>query len=118
MRLKNIMIVVNDIEASQKFYTELFGLSTVLMQEGNVILTEGLVLQDKEIWERAIGKESISYSNSVELFFEDRDIDAFVAKLRDLYSDIKYVTDLQENEMGRKLVRFYDLDGNLIEVKG
>ena len=56
MRLKNILIVVKDIEVSRKFYTELFGLSIVLKQEGNVILTEGLVLQDKDIWEKAIGK--------------------------------------------------------------
>ena len=118
MRLKNILIVVKDIEASQKFYTELFGLSTVLNRDGNVILTEGLVLQDKGVWEKAIGKESIPYSNSVELFFEERDVDAFAVKLKDLYPDINYVTQLKENEIGQKLVRFYDLDGNLIEVKG
>ena len=118
MRLKNILIVVKDIEASQKFYTELFGLSTVLKRDGNVILTEGLVLQDKGIWENTIGKESVSYSNSVELFFEERDMNTFVVKLQDLYPDIHYVTKLEENEIGQKLIRFYDLDGNLIEVKG
>ena len=35
-----------------------------------------------------------------------------------IYPDINYVTQLEENEIGQKLVRFYDLDGNLIEVKG
>ena len=50
MKLKNILIVVDDIERSKKFYRDLFGLETVLDNDGNVILTEGLVLQDKNIW--------------------------------------------------------------------
>ena len=46
MRLKNILIVVKDIERSRKFYHDLFGLNTILDNDGNVILTEGLVLQN------------------------------------------------------------------------
>ena len=42
MKLKNVMIVVKDIERSKQFYKKLFGLDVVLEQEGNVILTEGL----------------------------------------------------------------------------
>ena len=52
MRLKNILIVVTDIEKSKRFYKELFGLEVVVDFDGNVILTEGLVLQDKAIWEK------------------------------------------------------------------
>ena len=46
MKLKNILIVVKDIEKSKQFYHALFGLDTVLDNDGNMILTEGLVLQD------------------------------------------------------------------------
>ena len=46
MKLKNIVIVVKDVEKSKQFYKELFGLDVILDQEGNVILTEGLVLQE------------------------------------------------------------------------
>ena len=52
MRLKNILIVVKDIEKSKKFYQELFGLNVVLDHDGNMILTEGLVLQDEQIWKK------------------------------------------------------------------
>ena len=38
MKLKNVMIVVKDIERSKQFYKKLFGLDVVLEQEGNVIL--------------------------------------------------------------------------------
>ena len=44
--LKNVLIVVDDIEKSIEFYKDLFGLQVILKNEGNVILSEGLVLQD------------------------------------------------------------------------
>ena len=50
MRLKNVLIVVKDIDKSKQFYHNLFGLDTVLDNDGNMILTEGLVLQDEKIW--------------------------------------------------------------------
>ena len=45
MKLKNVLIVVKDIERSKQFYHNLFGLNMVLDNDGNMILTEGLVLQ-------------------------------------------------------------------------
>ena len=64
MKLKNILLVVKDIEKSKQFYRDLFGLSVILDQEGNVILTEGLVLQDEKIW-----KEHLEKRCSLELQF-------------------------------------------------
>lgn len=49
MKLKNILIVVKDIEKSKEFYHKLFGLETILDNDGNMILTEGLVLQEESI---------------------------------------------------------------------
>ena len=57
MKLKNILIVVKDIEQSKRFYHDLFGLDVVLDNDGNVILMEGLVLQDEQIWSRFIEKD-------------------------------------------------------------
>ena len=50
MRLKNILIIVDNLEESVRFYKDLFGLQVILKQEGNVILSEGLVLQDVNVW--------------------------------------------------------------------
>ena len=116
MILKNILIVVKDIEQSKKFYHDLFGLDTVLDSDGNMILTEGLVLQDEKIWKTFLGKEIIPESNSCELYFEERDIEAFAEKLEKLYPSIQYVNRLMTHSWGQKVIRFYDLDGNLIEV--
>lgn len=115
MRLRNILIVVEDIEKSKKFYHDLFGLDVILDNEGNVILTEGLVLQEKTIWKNFLERDIISENNSCELYFEEKNIEAFVEKLDKLYPDIKYVNRLMTHSWGQKIVRFYDLDGNLIE---
>ena len=91
MRLRNILIVVEDIEKSKKFYHDLFGLDVILDNEGNVILTEGLVLQEKTIWKNFLERDIISESNSCELYFEEKNIEAFVEKLDKLYPNIKFV---------------------------
>ena len=81
MKLKNVLIVVKDIEKSKQFYHDLFGLEVVLDNDGNMILTEGLVLQNEKIWRNFLGKNIIPKSNSCELYFEDNDIEVFVEKL-------------------------------------
>lgn len=116
MKLRNVLIVVKDIEKSKQFYHDLFGLEVVLDNDGNMILTEGLVLQDETIWKEFLGKDVVYENNSCELYFEEEEIELFVEKLEKLYPEIRYVNKLMTHSWGQKVVRFYDLDGNLIEV--
>lgn len=116
MRLKNVLIVTKDIERARQFYHDLFGLELVLDNEGNMILTEGLVLQDEKIWKEFLDREIISENNACELYFEELDIEGFVKKLEDIYPEVRYVNRLMTHSWGQKVVRFYDPDGNLIEV--
>ena len=116
MKLKNILIVVKDIEKSKQFYHDLFGLDVVLDNEGNMILTEGLVLQDEKVWKGFLEKEVIPENHSFELYFEENNLEAFVEKLERLYPQNRYVNRLMTHSWGQKVIRFYDLDGNLIEV--
>ena len=116
MKLKNILIVVKDIEKSRQFYHDLFGLDPVLDNDGNLILTEGLVLQDEKIWKKFLGKDILPENNASELYFEERDIEAFLEKLDRYYPEVRYVNRLMTHSWGQRVVRFYDLDGNLIEV--
>ena len=66
MKLRNILIVVKDIEKSKQFYHDLFGLDLVLDNDGNMILTEGLVLQDEKIWREFLEKDITHENNSCE----------------------------------------------------
>ncbi len=116
MKLKNVLIVVKDIDKAREFYHDLFGLELVLDNDGNMILTEGLVLQEERYWREFLGREIVPENNSSELYFEESDIERFVEKLESYYPEIRYVNRLMTHSWGQKVIRFYDLDGNLIEV--
>ncbi|MCQ2550675.1 MAG: VOC family protein [Clostridia bacterium] len=116
MKLKNVLIVVKDIEKSRKYYHDLFGLKLVLDNDGNMILTEGLVLQAESYWKEFLKQDVTWKNNSSELYFEERDLEGFIEKLERLYPETEYVNTLMEHSWGQKVIRFYDLDGNLIEV--
>lgn len=116
MRLKNVLIVVGDIEVSKAFYKDLFGLQVLTDFGRNVILTEGLVLQEKALWEEFIKKDVVSGGNAIELYFEENNLDAFVEKLEASPYEIQYVNCLTEHDWGQRVVRFYDPDMHLIEV--
>ena len=117
MKLKNVLIVVDDMEESIRFYQEMFGLQVIMKQEGNTILSEGLVLQDAKVWADVIGGFTTPFNNTSELYFEDNDIEGFVDKLTSSDIFVTFQTELTELDGGQKMVRFYDPSGNLIEVR-
>ena len=114
MHLKNILIVVSDIEKSKRFYQELFGLTVTVDFGENVILTEGLVLQEKKAWEDLIGREVKTAANNAELYFEENDMDGLIKKLESSRFPINYVNPPTEQE--RRVIRIYDPDGHIIEI--
>lgn len=116
MHLKNILFVVDDIEKSKAFYRELFGLEVVTDFGKNVILTEGLVLQERELWERFIGEKVCYSGKDAELYFEENDIDAFLEKLEQSRFSIKYLNRCMEHAWGQRVIRLYDPDGHVIEI--
>ena len=87
MKLKNVLIVVKDIERSRLFYHDLFGLETILDNDGNMILTDGLVLQEEKYWKEFLGKEILPESNSCELYFEECNIEGFVKRLEEYFPE-------------------------------
>lgn len=117
MRLKNVLITVQDTKRAKTFYKDLFGLDVILDGDANVMLTEGLVLQDRKVWEDSLGEKVASYSNTSELYFEETDLEGFAGKLRVYEEVIRYTDRLRELPGGQKMLRFYDPDGNLIEVR-
>ena len=86
-------------------------------KKGNVIMSEGLVLQDAGIWQESMQIQTIPYNNRTELYFEDNDIEGVVKKLESGKYAFRYATELTELDGGQRIVRFYDPSGNLIEVR-
>ena len=63
-----------------------------------------------------IPSEIVPENNSGELYFEESDIEGFVRKLESYYPEVRYVNRLMTHSWGQRVIRFYDPDGNLIEV--
>lgn len=116
MKLKNILIVVTDIEISKSFYRDLFGLHVAMDMGENVILTEGLVLQERKLWESFTGKTVVPGGHDAELYFEENNMNAFLEKLASYEREIHYVN-LVEKLQGQRVVRIYDPDMHVIEIK-
>lgn len=113
MKLKNVVILVKDIEKAKQFYKDVFSLQVILDSGTNVVFIEGLVLQELKPFEDETKKNTIFYNNASLLYFETFDIEDDIKRL-DKYK-ISYVSKY-ENEYF-KLIRVYDLDGNLLEIR-
>ena len=100
--LKNVLIIVDNIDESIDFYEELFGLRVITRLEGNVIMSEGLVLQDVDVWYDSTKIPATPHNNMTELYFEDNDIEGIIEKLESGKYVVSYVTELMENDSVEK----------------
>lgn len=110
------VISVADIGAARKFYKDLFGLEVYQDYGKNIAFTCGLALQQDFDWLVSIPKEKVlKKSNNAEVVFEEQDFDGFLNKLKE-YPEIEYLGKVIEHSWGQRVIRFYDLDGHIIEV--
>ena len=116
MKYVCVVISVADINAARKFYEDLFGLEVYQDYGRNIAFTCGLALQQDFDWLVNIPKEKVlKKSNNAEVVFEEQNFDGFLNKLKE-YPDIEYLGEVIEHSWGQRVIRFYDLDGHLIEV--
>lgn len=116
MKYGYTVIAVADINKARKFYGDLFGLELYQNYGINVAFTCGLSLQQEFGWLVNLPKEKVlKNSNNMELSFEEEHFDQFLQKLKQ-YPDIQYLGDVIEHSWGQRVIRFYDLDGHIIEV--
>lgn len=115
MRFTGTVISVTDISTARKFYENLFGLEVYQNYGINIMFTCGLSLQQEFDWLINMPKEKITdYPNNIELCFEEENFDVFLKKLENY--PIQSLSGVVENSWGQRVIRFYDLDGHLIEV--
>ena len=110
------VISVADMNAARKFYENLFGLEVFQDYGKNVAFTCGLALQQDFDWLVGMSKERIvKKPNNAEIVFEEQDFDSFLNKLK-AYPEIECLGEVIEHSWGQRVIRFYDLDGHIIEV--
>ncbi len=57
MKLNGFLIVVKDCQKAMMYYHDLFGLEMLQDNDGNMILSDGLVLQEEKYWRNFIGRD-------------------------------------------------------------
>lgn len=116
MKYTCMLISVADINAARNFYEDLFRLEVFQDYGRNIAFTCGLALQQDFDWLVNLPKEKVlNKSNNAEIVFEEQDFDGFLNKLKE-YPDIEYLGEVLEHSWGQRVIRFYDLDGHIIEV--
>ncbi|MDO5559808.1 MAG: glyoxalase [Oscillospiraceae bacterium] len=115
MKYSGLCIAVKDVNLSKEFYQEIFGLEVFQDYGIHVSFGEFAIQQDFD-WLVGVPKENvIEKPNNMELYFEEDDFDEFIKKLKSR-DDIQYLGDVKEAGWGQRSIRFYDLDGHIIEV--
>lgn len=110
------VLSVADVKAARAFYEDLFGMELYQDYGINVAFTCGLSLQQKFDWLVGVPEETVlQKSNNMELSFEAADFDGFLETLKK-YPKLEYLGNVKEHSWGQRVIRFYDLDGHIIEV--
>jgi catechol 2,3-dioxygenase-like lactoylglutathione lyase family enzyme len=117
MKFSGTMLIVKDMNRARKLYEGLLGCVVAMDLGVYVAYTNGVSLQEEKTWLSFIHREEedIVYgANDSELYFEEHEIESFFIRLR--VFDVELIHDLHEHTWGQRVVRFYDIDGHIIEV--
>ena len=109
------LIVVENIEKSRKLYELILKQNVVTDFGENISFEGGFALHKKSHFQTLIGKHKIiSKSNNFELCFEDDELE----KIENLIKNekLEFIHNIMEQPWKQKVMRFYDYDGNIIEI--
>ena len=81
----------------------------------NIAFAGGFALHKKDHFQKLIGNHTIKYkSNNFELYFEDDDLEKIENQIKD--ENLDFIHTIMEQPWKQKVIRFYDYDGNIIEI--
>lgn len=118
IRFHSAVLITDNIETMKEFYTKVLGQEIDHDFGGCVIFESGLSiwrLNDANALAKALGKDlKAGKNNGMEVCFET---DEFVIEVPKLKSKgINLIHDVAEEQWGQHTVRFYDPDGNILEL--
>lgn len=114
------LFTVKDVSVSKIFYRDLLGQKLRYDFGENIVFEGDFSLQEKDHFAQmvSVDPDSIAVrSNNAELYFETDDFDGFMKKIEQ-YGDmeIKFLHPVRIQDWGQRTIRFYDPDGNIVEV--
>lgn len=117
MKYQCPILVVDDLDQSRMFYEDLLGQAMIVNLGGFMYFSGEFAIRDRRSW-KAVEPRDLMLQHArcqcAEVYFEEADFDAFVARL-ETYPDIEFIHG-PTLMAGRRLVRFYDPDGHIVVV--
>ena len=115
MKYCSALYAVRSIEAAKAFYQQVLGQNIVLDHGTNVTFEGGFALQEGFAGLVRFPEDNVRWKPwNGELYFETEDLVADAARIRE--SGVELVHDVKEYPWGQRVFRFFDPDGNLIEL--
>lgn len=118
IRFQSAVLITDNIDNMKEFYTKVMGQTVEHDFGGCVIFGSGL-----SIWRlggscalaKALGKDfAAGKNNGLEVCFETDDFVVEVPKIKSV--GINLIHDVAEEQWGQRTARFYDPDGNIVEL--
>ena len=115
MKFQCALLAVKDVEASKRFYCDLFNQKVILDLGKNITFDGGFAIQEDFARLLGLPEDSVvKESNNMELYFEVNDFNDCLEKLSNF--DVRYVHPPKKHEWQQRVVRIYDPDGHIIEI--
>jgi len=115
MKYCSSLFAVRSIEASKTFYQEVLGQKIALDLGTNVVFEGGFTLQEDFAGLVGFPTENVQWKPwNGELYFETDDLEEDAARVKD--AKVELVHDIKEYPWGQRVLRFFDPDGNLVEL--
>lgn len=108
------LVVVSEIAKSLHLYRDILGCEIVEDYGENVVFKEGFALHDKNHFQKLVNREISTHSNSFELYFETEEILKIFNRIDQ--EGLEFVHKIEEQPWKQRVFRFYDCDGNMIEI--
>jgi uncharacterized glyoxalase superfamily protein PhnB len=108
------LLVVEDMERSRKFYTEIMEQMVRYDYGENVTFHGDFAIHRSDHYQKLLGDHEIHYrSNNFELYFEHDDVDTFFQRIA---QQVEIIHPPLEQPWRQKVMRLYDPDGHVLEV--
>jgi catechol 2,3-dioxygenase-like lactoylglutathione lyase family enzyme len=109
------LICVEDVSKSRQFYETVLNQVVKYDFGENVWFESGFAIHLRDHFQTLINDNPIlTKANNGELYFEEEELQVFQKKLKQF--SVEFIHEVKTQPWGQKVLRFYDPDGNIIEV--
>ena len=109
------LFAVRSIETAKAFYQKVLGQKIILDHGINVVFEGGFALQEGFAGLVGFPEENVRWKPwNGELYFETEDMENDAARVKAAGAELLH--DVKEYPWGQRVLRFFDPDGNLIEL--